>query len=87
MLQGRSMEGLAEARRKEFLAEAAASQMKPRPRALKVVPPTRATAPSMVITVASASRTTAHARPIGHKVGAWLIHAGVRLGGATIRTS
>jgi hypothetical protein len=80
------MEGLAEARRKEFLAEAAASQMKPRPRALKVVP-TRVPQPSMVITVASGSRTAAQNRPIGHKVGAWLIHAGVRLGGATMRTS
>jgi hypothetical protein len=89
MLQGWSMESRADAHRRDLVAEAEAYRSRARVRTgvSEPVAPVRTTQLSATGLPVAGGRTVRRPGVVRPKVGAWLIHAGIRLGGATIRTS
>jgi hypothetical protein len=82
-MQFRAMETMVDLHRQELQAAAGASrQPRQRKQALDEPGATQRSAAGIPVTGGRAVR-----RAVAPRLGSWLIHAGVRLGGATIRTS
>lgn len=82
-MQFRAMETMVDLHRQELHAAAGSSrQRRRREQALDESGATQRSATGVPVTGGRAVR-----RAVAPRLGTWLIHAGVRLGGATIRTS
>ena len=89
MLQGWSMEERIDAHRRDLLAEAQVHQSRARVLAEATAAPSGRVASQLSATglPVAGGRTVRRTGGMSQKLGSWLIDAGTRLGGATIRTS
>jgi hypothetical protein len=89
MIQGWAMEERARAHREALIAEAQVRSVKVRRRAAVSTPTSVAVKSTQgsVTGIPSGGRAVRRPGPVGQRIGSWLIEAGTRLGGASIRTS
>jgi hypothetical protein len=89
MIQGWAMEERARDHREALMAEARVRSVKVRRRAVVIAPTPVAVKSSQgsVTGIPSGGRAVRRLGPVGQRVGSWLIEAGTRLGGASVRTS
>ena len=80
MMNGWMVQEIAEERRRDLAAQYGTSRA-------RRVPAMTAAEVAALAEVVPAKRASALTHPVGPTIGAWLIRAGTRLGGASMRTS